>query len=943
MKSQYCGLIAFLVIILSFTNLKAQEFTLTDSKETVSIFYNKGNDAIDSLMANLLAKDIERVCGKKPMVITDFNKLSGNVIFLQLPNYALTKKLKNLKTDDLLGKTEVFSWQFLNQPNAKIKKAFVITGSDARGLAYGVFKLSEQIGVNPWYWWADVPAVKKEKLIIPAQNYLSKTPSVKYRGIFINDEDWGLRPWASNTYDPQLGNIGPKTYEQVFELLLRLKANMIWPAMHPGTKAFFSYPGNLAVAKKFHIVIGTSHAEPMLRNNVDEWDEKTMGNFNYLNNKDKVIDYWKKRVVQSAGNEVIYSMGMRGVHDSGMEGVKNNKEAVPVLEQVMKDQQEMLSTTLKQKEIPQALTLYKEVLGIYDEGLKVPDDITLVWPDDNYGYIRRLNEPKEDNRKGGSGVYYHASYWGRPHDYLWLSTTPPALMREEMVKAYNLKAREIWVLNVGDIKPAEYQTQLFMDMAFDITPFQKSSFVKQHLDNWYTSIFKGSGKAIADIYWKYYLLAYERKPEFMGWSQTEPTTPIKLTAYNHFSYGDEAQNRINQYKELEYEVQFLKKGLPEQLKDAFFELVEYPVSAASNMNKKFIFHDKAVLYGQQGRLSALDYQDSVHNAYQQIEQLTNKYNNSIANAKWNGVMSMAPRKLPVYDEPEIKANQTNFSKEWNIMPEGQTQMLTDTSSLPIIYTTSRQSYFIDIFLIKSEKLTWEISADQKGLVFSENSGVLNKNELHQQRIWIALNPSVNEVKDFMITIKTNEGNKFVRLPVSKMINEQNTFKEKNGLISIFAENYTGIKEGKTKKWEILDGLGYSGKVFSTLPIDGLFALTKDSIVLSYRFVSNSSKKPQVKIYTVPTHPINNQSGLRYAVRIDQGEWQVKTFATEGRSVEWKENVLSNSAEQEIVFNELKSGKHTLQIKPMDPGIMLDRFLITFGEYKSGYSLIAETK
>ena len=255
----------------------------------------------------------------------------------------------------------------------------VVAGSDVRGTAYGVFTLSEKIGVSPWYWWADVAAKQQKELTIVQDDFVSAPPSVKYRGIFINDEDWGLQPWAAKTFEPETGDIGPKTYAKVFELLLRLKANLIWPAMHPSTKAFFHYPGNVTTAGDYQIIIGSSHAEPMLRNNVGEWNEKTMGHFNYLTNKDSVYKYWEDRVKESSEINAIYTMGMRGVHDGQMEGVKNMKEAVPIVERIIQEQRELLTKHVNKDvtAIPQVLTVYKEVLEIYDNGLKVPDDITL--------------------------------------------------------------------------------------------------------------------------------------------------------------------------------------------------------------------------------------------------------------------------------------------------------------------------------------------------------------------------------------------------------------------------------------------------------------------------------------------------------------------------------------------------------------------------------------
>jgi hypothetical protein len=406
----------------------AQNFTIVSKTTKTCIVYDSRGSALDSISAYLLQQDIKKVSGYVAPVYNNLAKASGNCIVIGNVNSALIKSLipeQDAVYSSLRDKWECYGYRLHKKPTEHIKQALIIAGSDTRGTAYGVFSLSEQIGVNPWYWWADVTPAKKSIISLNIAETVSAPPSVKYRGVFINDEDWGLQPWAAKTFEPETGDIGPKTYAKVFELLLRIKANLIWPAMHPSTKAFYSYAGNKKVAADYGIVVGSSHAEPMLRNNVGEWNEKTMGHFNYITNKQQVYNYWESRVQESSTNQAIYTMGMRGVHDSGMEGVKGPKEAVPLLEQIIADQRGLFQKYINSDvtKVPQVFTAYKEVLDVYDNGLKVPGDITLVWPDDNYGYIQRLSNSGERARKGGAGVYYHASYWGRPHDYLWLSTT----------------------------------------------------------------------------------------------------------------------------------------------------------------------------------------------------------------------------------------------------------------------------------------------------------------------------------------------------------------------------------------------------------------------------------------------------------------------------------------------------------------------------------------
>ncbi len=613
----------FTLLYLSVAVAWAQRFPLVTPTDKACILYDTESSPVDSVAAVLFAQDIYRVSGYSPTVITKPSQISGNVIVIGTVTSRYVKELlrDTLPLEKTLnGKWETYAYRVVNNAFATGSRAFVIAGSDPRGTAYGVLDLSQKIGVSPWYWWADVPVQKKSELSLEQSSFASSPPSVKYRGIFLNDEDWGLLPWASKTFDPQKKNIGPKTYERIFELLLRLKGNIIWPAMHPGSEPFFYDPGNIQMAEAYGIVIGTSHAEPMLRNNVGEWDKTSRGDFNYLTNRLGVLKYWDERVSQTTSINAIYTLGMRGVHDSKMEGVKDLKEAVPYLEKIISEQRDLLEKYRKRPaaEIPQVFTAYKEVLEIYDYGLKLPDDVTLVWPDDNYGYIQRLNTPKEAARTGGSGVYYHASYWGRPHDYLWLGTTHPALMRSELMKAYESGATTLWVLNVGDIKPLEYQVQLFMDMANNALPFKDSRQVKRHLDKWTVGIFGDHAGSIADVLMQSYDLAFSRRPEFVGWSQTEPTTKTRYTAFNHFYFGDEGQRRIDEYNSLQRSVRKIRNDIPQVFQDAFYELVYYPVVGASLINKKFLYRDKAFLYSKQNRFISTYYAESSNQAFDSI-------------------------------------------------------------------------------------------------------------------------------------------------------------------------------------------------------------------------------------------------------------------------------------------------------------------------------------
>lgn len=940
------------------------------------VFYFDTNDArVVQIAAEAFANDVQLISGKQLKVNTSNPNLSeyaivaGTIGQSKIIDELIKEKL--IDVIDIKNKWERFTIQIIRKsskvegstPPLRGVGGLVIAGSDPRGTAFGIFHLSRLMGVSPFVWWADAMPQKKRQLFVSG-NYTSSPPSVKYRGIFINDEDWGLQPWAAKTFEPETGDIGPKTYAKVFELLLRLKANLIWPAMHDCTKAFFKIPGNAKVAEDYSIMIGSSHAEPMLRNNVGEWDEKAMGHFNYITNKETVYKYWEDRVKESSGINVIYSLGMRGVHDSKMEGVKDSKEAVPLLESIIKDQRELLTKYLKKdvSAIPQVFTAYKEVLEIYDNDLKLPDDVTLVWPDDNYGYIQRLNNKQEMNRPGGSGVYYHASYWGRPHDYLWLSSTNPALIQEEMMKAFENGSNRLWVLNVGDIKPLEYNIEMFMDMAYDALPFKDNGYAKRHLLQWAAYLFgNNKAKQVQSILWEYYQLAFERKPEFMGWSQTEPTTNTNYTTFNHFFYGDEAQKRIDRYQIIEDKVKALRSKMLPKDAAAFYQLVYYPVVGASLMNKKFLYRDKSYFYAKQNRLSALDYVQLSKAAYDSIIMETEYYNNQLSGGKWKNMMSFKPRNLPVFQAPDFSQINLNGSTTWAVVPEGMVNnysfLLQGDAilKLPSFDNLNRQQYFIDLFLTENKVVNWTVTTSTPWIRLSANSGKLSADfDKKQTRVYVTVDwNNVPKQATFAGQVKFEGGGKQLSVAVSGcnlILKNFKGFIENNGYVSIHASHYSRQVKKTHGDWQSLPGLGYTGEALRSkaVPFKNLELmndtnwLKKNSSYAEYDFYTFSPDNATVTVFSLPTHPLNNDYSMRYALSVDDGPLHVLDFRTFGRSEEWKQNVLSNRAEKKVPVPFLNKGKHMLRIYAIDPGVKLDAILIDLGGLKSAYGAIEET-
>jgi hypothetical protein len=612
--------------------------------------------------------------------------------------------------------------------------------------------------------------------------------------------------------------------------------------------------------------------------------------------------------------------------------------------------------------VPQAFTPYKEVLDIYANGLKVPDDVTLIWPDDNYGYIQRLDNEAESKRKGGSGVYYHTSYWGRPHDYLWLSSTHPALIREEMTKAYQMNAKDIWVLNVGDIKPDEYDIQLFMDMAYNIKPFENSGYSITHLQNWVSGIFgKQQAAAISNILWKYYDLAFERKPEFMGWSQTEPTTPTKFTTYNHIAFGDQGQQRIDSYNKLEKDVAAISPAISESQKDAFYELVAYPVDGAALMNKKFLYHDKAYLYATQGRLSARQYAVLSKQAYDAIVQKTNYYNTQLAGGKWNHIMAMNPRKLPVYDLPSFNLPKADSVGEWEVLPEGYPAPESAENNpfkLPEFNRWNNQKYFIDVYLSREAKVDYIVEPSATWIKVSQNKGQLSADGLaSQKRLWVQIDWGKIPARQKLTgNIVVKSGNKSFKVAVTA-VNPANVnlqgykgFIQANGYIAINASDFTDAKSNGVNKWMPVNGLGSGGSAVEAFPLTfvPVVAQTSDEQIksnpsISYNFYTLNTGPANFDIYTLPTSPLNQAFEMRYAVSIDSGPLTIQNFKTIGRSEEWKNDVLSNSAVRTIREQWLKGGKHRLTIYMIDPGVILDRVFIDLGIHQPFYGALPETK
>ena len=629
--------LAWVAVIVSVQG-KQKDFVL-QSGQPVAIACSGSEAPVVRTSLDLLSRDLQTVLSATAHIDTN----TGNIIVGTIGQSKLIEQagidisaLKNKKQAFMLAVSE----------DGKL----VVAGSDSHGTAYGILEISRLLGVSPWEWWADVTPEKKKMFRLSGKFRELQSPSVEYRGIFINDEDWGLMPWSNKTYEPSdvKGEIGPRTNERIFELLLRLRANTYWPAMHECTLPFFLTKGNREAAKKYGIFMGASHCEPMACNAAGEWKIRGKGAYDYVNNSPAVYQFWEDRVKEVAGQEILYTLGMRGVHDGKMQGAKTVEEQKAVLNRVFVDQRGLLEKYVNKDvtQVPQVFIPYKEVLDIYHAGLQVPEDVTLMWCDDNYGYIRHFPTAEERARKGGNGVYYHVSYWGRPHDHLWLSTMSPSLIYQQMKQAYDQGIQKMWILNVGDIKPAEYQIELFMDMAWNLDKVSSEG-VTAHLKHWLERELGAScAKTILPVMQEHYRLAHIRKPEFMGNTREEKKNPNYRVMKDLPWSEREINERLNAYSQLSETVEKAASKVPADRQNAYFELVKYPVQAAAQMNRK-------LLYAQLARHDKADWEKS-DAAYDSIAVLTQHYN-SLENGKWNRMMDFKPRKLPVFNRVERKA------------------------------------------------------------------------------------------------------------------------------------------------------------------------------------------------------------------------------------------------------------------------------------------------
>ncbi|RYZ07642.1 MAG: hypothetical protein EOO73_11745 [Myxococcales bacterium] len=916
-----------------------QPFDVVTDGEAADIYVDAADHAAVVRAVGDLQADVKRVSGTAPTVKNALADLSSRAILVgTLGQSAVIDDLVSqgkLDTTGVSGKWESFVIQAVSEPAPGISRALVIAGSDRRGTIYGIYELSQAIGVSPWYWWADVTPTQSPNVTVEGELRKQGEPSVKYRGIFLNDEE-NFSTWSALKMDAGK-HAGPETYKRVFELLLRLKANFLWPAMHAVSDEFNRYPENAKNADLYGIVVGSSHPEMLLRNNVKEWEPwaKSHGNpaYDYSVNPQALHDYWEARVEQNAEFENGYSIGMRGVHDSGLVAARAGTTAqkVALMEKIFADQRGILTANVNPDptKIFQVFTPYKEVLTLYNAGLKVPEDVTILWAEDNHGYLRQLPNDAERKRSGGAGVYYHISYYGDPQSYLWVNTTPLTLVREELRKAYDAGASRLWVINVGDLKPSEVALELAMRLAWRIDDYGEGN-VGDYVASLAQRDFDAkSAQEVAAIVMRYYQINIARRPEFM-----------KKGVYDLVNYGDEGQQRLDELTDLVARATAVSDSLPAARKDAFYEMVLYPLRASQLTMQMYIAASKTDLYARQGRTASVTkYRKLATDAYQTIQSDLEYYNETLAGGKWERIMNPYNRALPVVaGMPALAAAPSaSAGSALGVVVEGQT---TDGDPAELALSAYTQDErFVDVFTKGSAGFSWTATPSASWLKLSKSSGTVTDEE----RIRVSVDWAAVPLGDSTgtVTIAGASSSKTVTIrvsnPASPRPEEVEGYIEANGYVAIEAEHFQGSVSRAGAEWRVLTQLGRSGDSVKVFP-DVSPSVTTDhanaAAQLDYKVYFFTTGSFPVTVFRIPT--LNTSGSCRLALGLDSGAAQTLRGAASTGDAAWSKNVVEHIEKLTGTIEVKTPGYHTLHLWKVDPSIAIDRIVIDTGGLKPSY-------
>jgi len=915
------------------TSDRPGDFVIVRQKQWTKLYVDGDDYPGVTRAVNDLQKDIERVTGCKLAIEHSKDQLGPTAILIgTLGRSAIINDLVRggkIDVSSMAGKWESFAIQTVTDPVPGIRRALVIVGSDKRGTVYGIYDLSEQIGVSPWYWWADVPVRHQDVLAVRKGIYTQGPPAVKYRGIFLNDEAPSLTGWVKEKF----GNYNHQFYEKMFELILRLKGNYLWPAMW--NNAFSEDdPLNAKLADEYGIVMGTSHHEPMMRAQ-KEWTRHGTGPWDYTQNGEVLRKFWEQGLQRNKDYENVVTIGMRGDGDLPMSESAN----IALLEKIVTDQRNIIANVYGRNPatVPQDWALYKEVQEYYEKGMRVPDDVTLLWCDDNWGNLRRLPTAEERKRTGGAGIYYHFDYVGDPRSYKWINTNPIPKVWEQMNLALHYGADRIWIVNVGDLKPMEFPIEFFLSMAWNPARWPKES-IQEFGKLWATREFgPRNASEIADILAKYTKYNGRRKPELL-----DPST------YSVVNY-QEADTVAADFQAIAEKAEKIYAQLPDEEKAAFYELVLYPTKASAVVTQLYVTAGKNRLYASQGRASTNELADQADKLFQEDAASSAYYNHTLANGKWDHMMDQTHigytfwNEPPVNTMPPVKRIQLPVQPSMAVAVEGSALAWPGSEGEPVLPqfdVFNRQRFYIDVFNRGQSQGGFTATATAPWIVLSESSGKVNQ----EKRIWV----SVDWQK-----MPEGSGTGYVRIaskgipdikvkvdafrPAAPRRAELDGFVEGDRYVSMEAVHFTRRVDGSSVRWEKVDDLGRTLSSMTLFPVTAASSLPgPNSPRLEYKMYLFHPGKVDVEAILSPTLNFVPGRGLRYGVSFDEETPQVVDVLAQDDAKKWAAAVQDSVRKARSTHEITTPGYHILKIWMVDPGVVFQKLVVDLGGVKPSY-------
>lgn len=905
------------------------DFILAKDGSVVPLILDKNDYPGVMRVAGHLQNDLLMVTGSLPEIVTaELPKTRGAVIIGTLGKSKLINdlvKAGKIQVDDVEGRWEVSLIQVVNNPFPGIDQALVIVGSDKRGTIFGMFDLSAQIGVSPWYWWADVPVTKQPEIYAKSGRYNLGEPKVQYRGIFINDEEPALGGWVRETF----GGFNADFYAQVYELILRMKGNFLWPAMW-GKAHADDDPQNPILADEYGIVISYTHHEPMMRAHV-EWSRYGEGAWDYTKNKSVLQDFWRTGVNRNLGNESMITIGMRGDGDEPMSNDRN----IELMTEIIKDQRQIISevTGKPANETMQVWALYKEVQDYYDMGMRVPDDVLLLYCEDNWGNVRRLPGDEERARSGGTGMYYHFDYVGGPRNYKWHNTNPLPKIWEQMKLSYAHGIEKLWVVNVGDIKPMEFPIQFFLDLAWDPDRFGPEQIAEYSLA-WARQKFGAEyAKEIAYFMDHYGKINGRRKPELLDWKT------FTITNYREFERAADEYNALTKDAKRVYDL------IPAEYRDAYYQLVMYPIEATANLYNLYHATARNHFYAEQGRARTNMMADSVRYYFDKDSLMTVHYHTDFADGKWNHMMAQTRIGYTYWQQPPYNRIPDTYrvtplnGSHPGVYVEGQLQPWSVSANrLPQFDAFNRQSYYVELFNKGDKSFDYRLTSRQKWVQFSSARGTVTD----EQRIFISIDWSKAPIgtSEAVINVKAGKSRFDVKLSVWNPSASEKAlikgFVETNGYISMESVNFTKLNETEEINWMVIPDIGRTLDGILPQPYRVDDQIPGQGPSIEYQVHLRSAGKVKVYAYFSPTLNYPGGEGLKYAMSFNNEVSQIVNVHADESLREWERLVSANINIKSTEHIISKPGNHTLKFHMVSPGLVLQKIVIDTGGLKETY-------